>query len=645
VIGGDVTSAARQLGRALEDPAAGLATLRRAGISFTEQQVAQIEAMVEQGRVAEAQGFILDQLAERVGGAAAGEASGLAGAYDRVTKSIGAMTGAIAESSGVAASMTLLLNDLAKKGSDVAKLISGPDGADAFDFSALTAAEVEQRIAAVEAERAAIEERLDSRGGLYADLLPRPAVNVRADAARFAEIDDEAEALKRARNALAAEDNQAALAAEAAKARVKALRDELERLGGRDGELAVLQRRLGELSALESTGEASREDHLNAEILRVRIEQIEAPARAALAADQAKTAAVIADLSGELTRFGDEQAQVVARALEQLPESATADDRARVEDLARQLFEKSAADRASEKLLSDLDDVRRWRERQLESYRTPDELFAEQRAGLQRALAEDLGRLRDPQDRTQALVESKAVEALARADRDAQNDINRRRDLDAKTDLSAGAQRALEDLARTAGDTADVVEGTLVSAFNGAEDALVGFVRTGKLELGDFVSAIAADFARLAIRSAVLGPIANALGQALGGVDATAVGQALGSLGTYHGGSDPLRAEDLLRLPGMAADEGVAKVRLGERVVTESQMDHVARQMARTAPTPASGARAGVQAQARQSQTADGGVRIDVEIDKHIDRYMAGPRGAAAMTRFGMRPRAGGMGA
>lgn len=80
VMGGDMRSAAFTLGRALQNPIEGLASLRRAGISFNETQRETIEEMVKSGRQADAQRLILAELQRQVGGAGAAEAGGLTGA-------------------------------------------------------------------------------------------------------------------------------------------------------------------------------------------------------------------------------------------------------------------------------------------------------------------------------------------------------------------------------------------------------------------------------------------------------------------------------------------------------------------------------------------------------------------------------------
>ena len=70
ILGTDMKGSAIQLGKALNDPIAGIAALTRSGVSFTEQQKAQIKAMQESGNVLGAQKIILAELKAEFGGAA-----------------------------------------------------------------------------------------------------------------------------------------------------------------------------------------------------------------------------------------------------------------------------------------------------------------------------------------------------------------------------------------------------------------------------------------------------------------------------------------------------------------------------------------------------------------------------------------------
>lgn len=68
--GQDASSAAVQLGKALNDPIAGVSALSRVGVQFTEEQKAQIQAMVAAGDVMGAQKIILGELTKQFGGSA-----------------------------------------------------------------------------------------------------------------------------------------------------------------------------------------------------------------------------------------------------------------------------------------------------------------------------------------------------------------------------------------------------------------------------------------------------------------------------------------------------------------------------------------------------------------------------------------------
>ena len=68
---GDVNSASKMLGKALNDPIAGLTSLGRAGVTFTDQQKDQIKTLVESGDTLSAQKIILGEVESQVGGTAA----------------------------------------------------------------------------------------------------------------------------------------------------------------------------------------------------------------------------------------------------------------------------------------------------------------------------------------------------------------------------------------------------------------------------------------------------------------------------------------------------------------------------------------------------------------------------------------------
>ena len=79
---GDLKTASTQLGKALEDPIAGLGALKRVGVSFSDEQKEMIRVLDMTGRKAQAQEIILKALNEQVGKAGKKAAKGFAGAVD-----------------------------------------------------------------------------------------------------------------------------------------------------------------------------------------------------------------------------------------------------------------------------------------------------------------------------------------------------------------------------------------------------------------------------------------------------------------------------------------------------------------------------------------------------------------------------------
>ena len=110
VFGGDASSQATQLGKALQDPVKGLTALNRVGVSFTEQQSDMVKSLVETGNTMEAQTIIVAALKAQVGGA--GEAvakDSLAGKADTAGQLWSEMSAKLAQSTGTfsVASQTL----------------------------------------------------------------------------------------------------------------------------------------------------------------------------------------------------------------------------------------------------------------------------------------------------------------------------------------------------------------------------------------------------------------------------------------------------------------------------------------------------------------------------------------------------------
>jgi hypothetical protein len=87
----DLSSAALQLGKALNDPIKGMMALQRVGVAFTQQQKDMVKKLVESGRGLEAQKMILAELRREFGGAAAGMLGDTEGEIRLTTAALGEM--------------------------------------------------------------------------------------------------------------------------------------------------------------------------------------------------------------------------------------------------------------------------------------------------------------------------------------------------------------------------------------------------------------------------------------------------------------------------------------------------------------------------------------------------------------------------
>ena len=164
---------------------------------------------------------------------------------------------------------------------------------------------------------------------------------------------------------------------------------------------------------------------------------------------------------------------------------------------------------------------------------------------------------------------SREIERLAEAQRKAAQEARA---------LETATQDALRAYSADALEARDEVANAWVDGFRGLEDALVGFVTTGKLNFSDLVNSILADLARIAIRRNITGPIADALGNALGGSGgvfgffggggaAASSAVTLPTFRPFHSGGVPTGPDT----PGLAPGEVPALLMRGEAVITSAQ--------------------------------------------------------------------------
>lgn len=83
--------------------------------------------------------------------------------------------------------------------------------------------------------------------------------------------------------------------------------------------------------------------------------------------------------------------------------------------------------------------------------------------------------------------------------------------------FGAGARDFFTEYAEAAQDSAKQVKDALTGAFKGAEDALVEFTMTGKLNFKSFARSVIEDLVRIQIQRSITGPLSNILGSIIGG--------------------------------------------------------------------------------------------------------------------------------
>jgi hypothetical protein len=117
-MGTDLSQAALQVGKALNDPVKGIGALRKAGVQLTTQQVAQIKALVKSNDVLGAQKIILGELNKEFGGSFLAQGNTTAGKIAKVKDAIDDLQRALA---------TALLPALGKIADATSKFLTRPE--------------------------------------------------------------------------------------------------------------------------------------------------------------------------------------------------------------------------------------------------------------------------------------------------------------------------------------------------------------------------------------------------------------------------------------------------------------------------------------------------------------------------------------
>ncbi|MFJ4349646.1 phage tail tape measure protein [Pseudomonas sp. NPDC089428] len=171
---------------------------------------------------------------------------------------------------------------------------------------------------------------------------------------------------------------------------------------------------------------------------------------------------------------------------------------------------------------------------QKDAYRMQERLRIEQETNnrilqLQTELANAQGEKQRQDLQAQIDIEREFMQKRVAAQRDGWAQIDQ-----AQADWSNGARGAFQDYLDSASDVAGQTRDLFNNAFGNMEDAVVDFVKTGKLSFKDFADQVVEDLIRIQVRQAAAGFLGSALGF-LGGGGAAASGS-----GTMTGFSETI---------------------------------------------------------------------------------------------------------
>ncbi len=508
-IGTDLRSAAIQLGKALNDPIRGLDALSRSGTTFTDAQKDVIKQLAETGRVAEAQALILEEIKSQYGGAARAARDTLGGALtslgnawgdllevkdgtgelreevDKLTSLlqdpttvvgvqqlgaalIGAFAGALDFARALGISVARLLGD--SSALEIHDLLrthgSGrwsPGRWKAFNEDSLVEwwsnEDIDRRLAAVLSDLAERGEKLPEAlvEGIRRSKVNVPAALLEAVTPVPALLVGSVKPTSQTDPPGKAQDPVVAATKETA---------EVERIR------AAAEERIARLSldriALVRRAEAAQVDAL----ARLGVER-GTDAEKIEAATLAVRKAARLDIEG-ITREDAERGRAAYERLAAQARKATATIEAEAAALAGTY--------ATERLA-----IRRWLAETLKTL----EAGAKGHEGYAERVVQ---------------AHAIAVEQLKRIDRE---EAEQR--LRTSKHWQDGVIRGLKDVAGEAEDTAAAMKSGVKSAFSGMEDALVEFVRTGKLSFSGLVDSILAQLARIAVSKSITEPLSGAL--------------------------------------------------------------------------------------------------------------------------------------
>lgn len=136
--------------------------------------------------------------------------------------------------------------------------------------------------------------------------------------------------------------------------------------------------------------------------------------------------------------------------------------------------------------------------------------------------------------------------------------------LETQTTLEAGFERGFDKITLEVTNFSTLAEQSVTDAFHGMEDALVNFVKTGKLDFSSLVDSILTDMIKILLRATIEAPILAVLNALTGGLLGGAAGAGTGGYAAFLGGSASIGAITPARAAGGPVSGG-SPYMVGER--------------------------------------------------------------------------------
>lgn len=508
--GMSVVSAAETVGRALDVPSKGLTALSRQGFRFTEEQKKLAEKLEAAGKTAEAQGIILQALEESYGGAAKAARDTFGGALSALQNQINSL---LTGSDGSLDEANIAINELTD-------LLGGEDAKQAFASIIGLVFELTSAVAELAVQFGL---GLQYSDGFFDALRKYGLSNpFKSHAEHVASIRDDIVSLESA-----GKDPSLLAQIGGEQGRQAALRDARQRLqyyeamSGRDqaksdrelfGALRNVSETGGPVPSLnpitvtgsggdkkpKKPGSTVDEGQRFIQQMRERIALI------GLETEQEKLLAKAVIGTIKFKNEGD-KAEAVRLAGQYDSAKAAYEQKKAVEELtvsySRLLDEQ---ERNYQAQLNSMGLGEKNRQYLAEQIQIQDE-FRKRQENLDDALRRgDVSRERYEVE-LQMLDEAQG-RSLALLDRYNSEKLKKERD------WLLGAQEALINYGDEAANIYASVADAVAGAFKGMEDALVQFVKTGKLDFKSLADSIISDLARIAVRQGITGPLSGMLG-------------------------------------------------------------------------------------------------------------------------------------